>query len=209
MKNLLLLVLFSFPAWAQNAIRLHVVPPMLTLDWSTPRTIFITAFKNKWEEGSRPFGHVYTELLCDGQRIVTSTKAADFNPISEFLAGRGLGILYHTYEGDLEEGKKLEDELALRKKEGKILFVEYTLSRPHCERLLSYFQEYKSLKVARYYGLPHRPLYGEATAATISPANASLISSRLFACILSNLPMRSFLPEAAFKTVEPASRTPE
>jgi hypothetical protein len=32
------------------------------------------------------------------------------------------------------------------------------------------------------------------TAAAMSPANTSLISSRLFACILRSRPMRSFLP---------------
>ncbi len=45
--------------------------------------------------------------------------------------------------------------------------------------------------------------------ATMSPAEASLMSSRLFACIRSMRPMRSFLPDVALSTVDPARIVPE
>ena len=45
--------------------------------------------------------------------------------------------------------------------------------------------------------------------ATMSPARASLMSSRLLACISSMRPMRSRLPLTVFMTEEPPSRTPE
>ena len=45
--------------------------------------------------------------------------------------------------------------------------------------------------------------------ATISPANASSISSRSFECITIILPTRSFLPLVEFKIESPFLRTPE
>ena len=45
--------------------------------------------------------------------------------------------------------------------------------------------------------------------ATMSPAKASLMSSRLFACISSMRPMRSFLSLVEFSTVVPDSILPE
>ena len=47
------------------------------------------------------------------------------------------------------------------------------------------------------------------TAAAMSPAQTSLISSRLLACILRSRPMRSRLSLVELKTPEPASRWPE
>ncbi len=47
------------------------------------------------------------------------------------------------------------------------------------------------------------------TAAAISPALTSLISSRVFACIWSKRPMRSRLPLTGLYTLSPLLRTPE
>ncbi len=47
------------------------------------------------------------------------------------------------------------------------------------------------------------------TAAAMSPAYTSLISSRLFACIFSRRPRRSDFCLVELKTVEPAVMTPE
>ena len=47
------------------------------------------------------------------------------------------------------------------------------------------------------------------TRATMSPAPAHLMSSRLLACILRMRPMRSRLPLLALSTVVPDSRQPE
>ena len=47
------------------------------------------------------------------------------------------------------------------------------------------------------------------TRATISPAPAHLMSSRLLACIFKRRPMRSFLPVLALSTLIPVSSTPE
>ena len=47
------------------------------------------------------------------------------------------------------------------------------------------------------------------TPATMSPANASSISSRWFACIISRRPIRSVLPLVALRTRLPAAILPE
>ena len=47
------------------------------------------------------------------------------------------------------------------------------------------------------------------TAAAMSPAKTSLISSRLFACIFSRRPMRSVLPLVALSTEVPVASVPE
>ncbi len=47
------------------------------------------------------------------------------------------------------------------------------------------------------------------TAAAMSPAQTSLISSRLFACILRRRPMRSRWPRVVLSTVSPVFMAPE
>ncbi len=91
-----------------------------------------------------------------------SMSAKELNPISEVLfGGRGLGILYHTFEGELEAGPLPRDELEGRKKDGKILSITYTLNPDQCERTIEYSKAYQALRVGRSWGLPHRPLFGE------------------------------------------------
>ena len=163
MKKLLTLLTFlSLPVWSADHIRIYILPPVVPLDWSTPRSLFKSAFKNRWDGGERPYGHVYTEVNCEKTKFVATTSSKNFNPVSEFIrGGRGLGILYHTYEGQLETGPALEKELASRKAEGKMLFIDYQINEGQCARMATYLDEYKRLNVGRAYGLPHRPLYGE------------------------------------------------
>jgi len=52
-------------------------------------------------------------------------------------------------------------------------------------------------------------VFFKPTAATISPAEATSISSRWLACICKRRPMRSLWPFVEFKTYEPESKEPE
>ncbi len=161
MKIIFPLLAISIGAHADN-IRLNLLPPGQPLDWSTPRSLFISALKNRWEDGGRPFGHVYTEINCGEKKVVTSTRCKNFNPISEFVSGgRGLGILYHTYEGELEEGPALQKELQEQRHDRKMLSLEYKLNEDQCARMLTYLDEFRALNAGRSYGLPHRPLFAE------------------------------------------------
>ena len=53
------------------------------------------------------------------------------------------------------------------------------------------------------------PTFFKPTAAQISPARISLMSSRLLACIFKRRPMRSVLPVRGFSTESPVFKAPE
>jgi len=76
---------------------------------------------------------------------------------------RGLGVLFHQYDGYLESADFLDREREQRLKRGNFSFVRFQLSLESYERARRYLHEYRARKVDRYYGLPHRPRHAEGS----------------------------------------------
>lgn len=164
-KWILLLTLISSNLMANNEtnLTLYFIPSPKGLDWSTPSKIAMSALMNKLTFQSHFMGHVFVELNCEKEKQVTGMIGKNFDYLTQLLVnGRGLGILYHSFDGHLEHKEDVEKEIVeLSAEDNRMNFVRFTLNEGQCNRALTYLKEYRENNVGRYYGLANRPLYGE------------------------------------------------
>ncbi len=148
-----------------NKLTLYFIPSPLGMDWSSPSTLAMSALKNRLSFKSRFMGHVFVELDCNGDKQLTGMVGKRFDYLTQlFIHERGLGVLFHSFDGGLEEKAEVEDEIKDLAQEGeRINFVRYKLNQGQCLRAQTYLKEYRDRNVGRYYGLANRPLYAEGS----------------------------------------------
>lgn len=165
MKILFLaLMLFSSVLWAENSLTLYILPSPKGIDWSSPKKLLKSMIKNRWEKNHRFMGHVFVGLKCEGEEQLTGMSVKNFNYLSELiLNNRGFGILYHSFQGRIENGNEIRPELDSYLDEGTINFSQFLLSSSNCQRIQNYLEEFKKFNIDKNYGLAHKPLYGEGS----------------------------------------------
>lgn len=156
------LFLLVSQAWAKEELTLYFIPSPLGLDWSSPKNLAISALKNRLSLKPRFIGHVFVELSCGNETHLTGMVGKEFDYLNQLLIEqKGLGILYHSFEGQLEEKAAIEKELAGYYKTGHVNFLTIKLNASQCNRAKNYLLEYREKNVGRYYGLANRPRFGE------------------------------------------------
>lgn len=164
-KWMLLSTLISSTLMANSPanLTLYFIPSPVGMDWSSPASIAKSALKNRLSFKSRFMGHVFVELQCGQEREVTGMVGKNFDYLNQLLIqSRGLGVLYHSFDGGLEEKENVDAEIKELSQDGSRLnFVKFLLNKGQCQRAATYLKEYREKNVGRYYGLANRPLYGE------------------------------------------------
>ena len=164
-KLILLLSLLTSNLWASPSphLTLYFIPSPGGIDWSSPANLAWSALSNRLSFKSRFMGHVFVEMQCGEKKELTGMVGKNFDYLRQLLIeNRGLGILYHSFEGALEDQAEIEKELAELSQTGERLnFVRFKINDKQCQRLSTYLSEYRSKNVGRFYGLANRPLYGE------------------------------------------------
>lgn len=165
MKTLLITLLFSTSLFAQNELTLIFKPSAKGLDWETPKSLFISYLKNSISFSDYHLGHVFIEKNCGGEKEFIDIHPKHIDVMNQLLLGqKGLGVLYHSFEGEMtinKEGPKLP--------EAPMNYIQFLLNESHCKRLNQFIAEYKDKNVSRHFGLPHRPLVAEgATSASFA-----------------------------------------
>jgi hypothetical protein len=164
-KMILLLILLPLQVLAnsENFLSLYFIPSPHGIDWTTPSTLAWTAIKNRLSMKSRFMGHVFVELQCGEDQQLTGMRGKNFDYVNQlFINNRGLGILYHSFDGTLEEKEESQQEIKELSEEGeRINFVRFKLNQHQCLRAKTYLKEYREKNVGRYYGLANRPLHAE------------------------------------------------
>ncbi len=163
----LLTFLISFSVYSKNTLTLYNTPSPYGLNWSTPSTLAKDAAINFMASKLLPFwhhkryiGHVNVELNCNGEQYFTGMTAKNMNALGKLIKGMGLGILYHSFKGQLEP-EETKEEIMKYLEEGEANFLRYKISQENCQNLVKYLNEYRAGNIGRYYGLVHRPLHGE------------------------------------------------
>jgi hypothetical protein len=158
------LTLISTKLMAQNHLTLYFVPSPKGMDWSSPANLAWSAIKNKVSMKSRFMGHVFVEFQCGDKREITGMVGKNFDYLTQLIIhGRGLGILFHSFDGELERQAEIDAELADYFKTGYVNFSRFLLNDGQCKRIGEYLQVYREKNVGRYYGLANRPRYGEGS----------------------------------------------
>ena len=166
MKILILLpLLYSLHSWSKssnNRLTLHLTPSPRDLDWRSPRDLIQSALKNKLTLSPRLLGHAIVELNCDSDHHFVAMSGKDMDYINQLIIQRkGLGILFHSFQGELLDNDDLRNEVKALTSSGDSNFVTFLLTPSQCQRSLKYLQEYRENNVGRYYGLSNRPRFGE------------------------------------------------
>lgn len=166
-KYILTGLLLSSSIYAQkNELTLHVLPSKI--NWSSPRDLVLSVVKNKLTFEKQSWGQVYSLLECSGTRVFVTIRPKDHPVLSQlFLESQGLGILYHSYEGEMVTGEQIQTDLAKL----NTRFIKFAINPHQCDRMNQFFKEFGSKNVGRHFGLPHRPLFGEgASGASLGAA---------------------------------------
>lgn len=163
MKKLFLaFLILTSSAWTKEELTLYFIPSPLGLDWSSPKNLAVTALKNRLSFKPRFIGHVFVELTCGTETDLTGMVGKNFDYLNQLLIEqKGLGILYHSFEGQLEEKADIEKELSDYYKTGHVNFLTFKLNQNQCKRAKTYLTEYREKNVGRHYGLANRPRFGE------------------------------------------------
>lgn len=165
MKKIILFSLLSLStAWGntQSELTLHFIPSPHGMDWSTPASLAKSALINRISLKPRFIGHVFVELSCGERHELTGMVGKHFDYLNQLLVEKkGLGILYHSFEGKMETKEEITPELTKFQDEGYSNFVTFKISPTQCERALSYLDEYRKNNFGKFYGLSNRPRYGE------------------------------------------------
>lgn len=165
-KFIFLTLLLASQTWA-NELTLHFIPSPEGMDWSSPSKLAKSALMNRISFKPRFIGHVFVELKCGTSHELTGMTGKKFDYLNQLLIEqKGLGILYHSFEGGLEEKEKIEPELKKFKVEGYSNFVSFLISENQCQRVTTYLKEYREKNVGRHYGLANRPRMGEGAGCT-------------------------------------------
>lgn len=158
----LFLISFKTMATTETSLTLYFIPSPVGMDWSSPANLAWTALKNRLSMQDRFMGHVYVEVQCGERRELTGMVGKNFDYLTQLLVnGRGLGILYHSFDGILEDKADLDLELKEHFQTGRVNFAKFLLNENQCTRLVTYLDEYRSKDSNKFYGLSNRPRYAE------------------------------------------------
>jgi hypothetical protein len=139
-------------------ISLFVTPPEKPLDQSSPGKFMSSLLFSK----GNPLGKTVSEIKCQDFTESLTVNPVDLKILGPlFMEGRGLGLLFHTFPGRLENATPdLKDE--------KTKFIRIKINQGQCARLKNYLKDFREKKIAERFGLPHRPLMAEgATGASL------------------------------------------
>ncbi len=164
----------SIPGAAQVSasaeVTLYFIPSPKGIDWATPSLLAKSTLANQAPYGKHPLkhsiGHVNVEVACGDRvqdRILAGMTSADKSDrIWLLLKDRiGLGVLFHDFEGKLQETSEIEEDIASRMPTGDISWLTIKINQGSCQRLLQYYSEYRERGYDKHYGLHLRPRYGE------------------------------------------------
>lgn len=167
-----LLMLFSLAGTAlADNLTLTFARSPLGINWSTPHGLALSTVKNSlYPTKIRAFAisHVFVSLKCDslgyerhtGMTSATSTEERELL----FKKAYGFGVMFHTYQGELESTATVLKDLADHTGSKRIAKLSLEINEATCARLKQYLEEYEARGFGSMYsGLQARPRKGEGS----------------------------------------------
>ena len=164
------LVIVSFlligHSYAQQ-ITIYTIPSPKGINWKSPVTLMFSYISNTFAKSpygseKHPIGHMIVELK-DSTRyaLCGATSQANSGMTKKVMRkGYGLGILFETISGRLEEKDDNISQVLQRSEEGDIAFVTYKINQIVFDRLWQYLQEYKLKGYDKLYNGSNKPREG-------------------------------------------------
>lgn len=184
-------IAYSLPAYSDE-LTLYFIEPPTPLDWQTPSALTLSFQKaNAADDTGAPIGHIAVDLNCNSNqatpavRIFDGMTMADSSEVWDALdKGRALGVLIDNYTGMFhgdsyqEQIKEYSCNKATLNAEGKsrLSFLNIKIKPSTCERLVSYYQEYRQRGLDKVYGgLNTNPFSGDPRGASCSVFGMSFL----------------------------------
>jgi hypothetical protein len=156
-----------------HEIVLHFYPSPAGASWRTPRSLTQSVLLNSFLPQPFPvrhaIGHVAVGVRCGGEDKpfdeLTGMTSADETEDHRLLLKEkvGLGILFHTFSGRLQDSTEVQRDIDSRLPTGGISWLRVEVSPQTCERALTYVRQFRDRGYSKFYGLPLRPRYGEGS----------------------------------------------
>lgn len=141
----------------RSFIRFYFYPSPFGIDWSNPKNLLISTFKNQIHPYKRILGHVAIEAYSNELDNIyyeftsmTDRRKDAFDKL--FIKKIGLGMVLTDYPGKLENTAMLQTELKHRKKSGRVNFITYEVNPDAIKRVKKYLTEYREFGVDKVYG---------------------------------------------------------
>lgn len=137
---------------SHNELTIFVIPSKVKYDWSSPRTLYKSYFKNYrkniFNKNAYNLGHAFVELctpLSSG-RIFTGMRAASGKEQKDLVLKEyyGLSILGADMDGTLQSDSELVSEVQRYSRNGQLAFITFFISDEATQRLLQFFQSFKA-----------------------------------------------------------------
>lgn len=161
-------ILFLTPSYANPPVDkltflLYKAPN--EVNWESPGHLFRSVFWNIATAQSNPMSHINVSVQCSNAKSLTSgmTRVFDLRVIrSVFLGNGGLDLLTQQYPGRLLSQKEIFDHLPQALEQNRIQALSFHIHPSTCQRLISYYSEYKSRNYGQIYsGFKQNPFKGE------------------------------------------------
>lgn len=151
---------------------LHVIPPPMRLDWSTPRSLFIATFLNHIRKDKAPIGHLYVEFTLPkntatilapkiasavegASRVVTGMSRKKMTVIESIriVQGKrlGLGTFYYDFKGKLDSVSEAREEIEWARKKNRYAAIRVPISDETSETLMGFLKEWIERGSFRHY----------------------------------------------------------
>ena len=164
----LIFLLLSVTATAQE-LTLYVLPAPKPINWHSPGSLVFSYINNamianKYGRGQKhAIGHVMVELKYKERYALVGTTATSNRYMMHKVMHRGwgLGILFATINGKLEEADINQPQLQERATSGEMAYIRYKINVQMFERLWAYLQEYKARGYDKYYNGENNPRAGK------------------------------------------------
>jgi hypothetical protein len=136
----------------QNELTIFIIPAKVKFDWSSPRGLCKSYFKNYerniFNKKSYNLGHAFVELCTplSSSRIFAGMRAASGKEPKKLVLKEhyGLSILGADMDGTLESDSELVSEVQKYSRKGQLAFITFFISDQATERLLQFFQSFKA-----------------------------------------------------------------
>jgi hypothetical protein len=148
-----------------NELTLYAIPAprLFGLKWNRPGGLARRVLLNEGLGFSRALGHAAVRVSCNGTTFLGSMvdTGSEFRDMV-LKEKAGLGILFRSVPGAVEDPGSLQGTLDERYENGRISFIRFKIAPDTCQALLDYVQAYKAADVGDRYGFV-RPLYREGS----------------------------------------------
>lgn len=162
------LLLFTAGQAGAQELTIYTIPSPKGINWESPRKLVFsyianTLVRSRYGKEKHPIGHMLVELRDSTRYALVGTTAIPHSGMTKKVIrkGYGLGILFETLSGKLDEKEANLPQIDLRCETGGLAFIRYKISSSVFNRLWQYLEEYKQKGYDKLYNGDNKPREGQ------------------------------------------------